>query len=659
MNRLFQKLVAYLVLISLLIVTPNFNLNLNSLGSNNFQENEPIEIDSPFSAHNYTAKNQYNLNELKNGIKSNLTIYNSANFKLHGEYLFYIQDGIYLSVINVSNPENPLVVGDYPSAFTILDYQPDGTKIYFATNNRFNILNIQNPGDMKVTSFFNYLDSITTFLVEGDTLYLVIYDGANSYLRIYLDGLWDESYEVCSENLGPYLFRQIIKRRNTLILGSDSGVMRSYLVLDPTGPIHFNDRNVDTPIINMKLFNNQLFAVVPSTVFVLKPDNFQTMTQYNLIDVSGFCLHENLGYFSSLDGNIYIMDIINQNDIFTIATLNVSTPVRSIAIFGSYMIFSTLTQLYIVQVARDLSSPITLFQSEPITVNNVRIFGFYAYIATSTDLKIVDLRTNSIAGIYNYLNTPVRDVYVNEDILYALFEDDYIRMVNVQNPADPQSLGTPYYLGLDFGISLYGDNNLLIVSHLQNGIQILNITNSTNIQFLSSISVEDGIYSYQTTVMNDYLYVANYNRISVYEISNILYPSSITNFSRTYVFSLDVSYPYLSVGTTAGYDIFNISISTMEVIFQATSGGTNTRSIKKCGNILYLGRTTGGVQFMNVSKIDQIQEIYSLWSSSVYSLDVLNSKMVVANSSQGFEILKIRETPIDFINGLPFLDVFG
>ncbi len=653
--RAFLIVMTMIISIGNSIFIPNGGFETNVVSHEGITNNNE-RLTDPLSSHNLTATNVYSLNSIEQAVKYEGAFYSTRDFVVYGDYLFFVEGGVNLRALNLSDPAHPQYLGYFSLAETIRHIQIDGDFIYCASGSAIYRINITNPANMQSVGYFSgYFGEILTFSIIESTLYLITYSSGNSYLLIFINDNWGPGNYVSSYGLGSQYYRRMVNYQHYIIAGSDLGNVQMIQILDPTNPLYITQRFLSiSQIKNLKLFGMYLFVATSSIFYILNSTTLDSISELSLLDVIDFSLEGNVGYVANSSA-IFIINLTDEKNVQAIAQLNTGTTVFGITVYGNFMFVGTLNSLLGIQIARHLGTPESLVDNYNDYVNKVRIFGYYAYICTDHDVRILDLRLNSIIGIYNHMNYGVRDVYQNGNFLYVLLSTDIIHIVDITHPLFPI-----YYSEFNLGFincySLSGSPPFLFVSMYGNGVAILNITNPGQFSLLSRIEVDSGEQAYESAYFNRTLYIADYNKLCVYDVNDIRNPVNLYNLSVSYIFSLEISFPYLIVGTSTGYDVYNITTNPIFLLNSWNTGGFNTLEIRKNDDLLYLARNSPGLQINNASRFSQNQILYQTISGSTLSVAAFHDKVIISKLSDGYSILKVRETPSDNPQGTPLLE---
>ncbi len=489
------------------------------------------------------------------------------------------------------------------------------------------------------------------------TLYLTLNVGGVCWLQIYTNYFWQGDSYISNFSLGSDYFRRIVNIQNKLLVGSDSGNIKKFFVYDPATPMYINQTNLFYNIKSMELFGNKLVVTDSEHFIIMNPESFDISLILPISNIVGYSIQGNLAYLANNLGTVFIMNITDITKTNAIAHLIFETSLYGLAIFGNILFVSTQNIFYGIKTARMFDEPLNQLVYPGLTVNRVRIFGDYAYICTSSDIKILDLHNNSIVGSYSHSGQAVKDCYQNGDLLYVLFEDSVIRYIDIANPNNPFFVNE-FYTGLSNAFSMEASGKYLYVCLLGSGVEIVNMSNPNALSIVAVIPNAPGSFAYDCAIVGDHLYIINYNELCVYNILIPEYPINIINITAPYIYSVGVSYPFLFVGTTLGYTVYNISSNTPTWIMAFDTGGSNSMAIKRSGEFLLVGSAGSGLKMIDVKSADRNDIKYNNMTGTIESIDAFYDKMILAQYTDGFLVSKIRETPLDFSNGVPFLEIF-
>ncbi len=643
---------AFLIVLLSLSLSITFCISPSVKELKNKNTNENIQDPQNSQSHNFTSPFIFNLSQIQHVKNYEFNINNINRMKIHGEFLFVVFQTSNIAIFNLSSPSSPLYLGSINIGDPISNFICDGNIMYLATQTSITIYNISNVESMFPMISYSGFTEILDFYIEGRTLYLLDFISGNTYLRIFTNKNWNIGEMVGQIMLGMERYQDIVKVHNTIIAGSNTGFIISINVLNPSSPTFIDNKMYFTYAIKLKMYGNMLYFFDINNFHGVNPTNFDDLANIPLSGISNYVLEGNIAYFAMVSGIIKIINTTRADRYESIVDLNVGASVYDLVLYDNYILFSTATKLYSVQVANE-TIPSQMLVENPGDVYQVRIFGEYAFIATSSELRIFNLRNNSYINFYNYLSQGVRDVYLNGRYLYVLYYSDVLRILDFSNPYSLNLINITS-LGTYSANSMTAAHGYLFISRFSQGIKIVNISNPISADVIATIPTAGS--SYASVVMNNFLYVANLNYISIYNITNIQSPVEIHMIGTDPAFSLELCFPYLYFGTQNGLKICDIKESIPNILSQYDIVGINTLSLKKSGDLLYCVRGTGGLQIMNVTTPQIHLPFHETSYLTGYSVDLTHNKAILSRNTNGWEIVKIRNTAVDNILGKNFIE---
>ena len=365
------------------------------------------------------------------------------NVATKGNYV-YIGNGYLLQVLDVSNPENPKIVGEVLTDNLIFTITLSGNYIY--TTSPFRIIDISNPAEPVLVNTYSLPSGFppsSAVTVKGNYAYVGDYLG-NIYIidisnpanpqvlgqmRIPGDGVVSVTvkdtilYANSIDNLGIYIFD--ISNPNSpsqiRVAASNLGGLLTvngnylyhgtgiYLVIydisDPSNPGYINELEVDT----LDGFVNHISIVDTIAYLTLASDRIATV---DIADTSNIHIISKLNNPYGSYGTETAGEAVNfpyayiATDI-GLWTVNVENPdsMKSISFFptGGYINKMTVDSSYHAYLA-ELSAGLKILDfSEPSAprlignystneeVINVAVSGRYAYLDCDSDLQVIDV----------------------------------------------------------------------------------------------------------------------------------------------------------------------------------------------------------------------------------------------------------------------------
>ncbi len=582
-----------------------------------------------------------------------------------------------IMVVNVSDMYHPFTTESYSmSSSTIYDVLPIGNYIYFVNYQYgLHILEKRLPfGPFKTTELFSDYQPKS---IDSDGSTIVLADGANGLV------LFDAT------NISVPRFvsrtRSFSNAVDVKINGSTVFVADQYLgliILDISSP-------QDIAIIGYLPLTSYSQCLVQdgSRIYVGTSGGFKIV---DITDISnptilgsstsfncqGIDAEGNYVYIASGSDDIYyIFEVSDPSSIQQLTSQSSAHQTRDVLIDNNILYVSEMNGGISVVNVSDPSSPQNIGYAQTNTTpsySKMDIAGDTLIVASdSQTIYFVNVSSKTSPVIYKELTFSYSsyDVSANDSFVFLAADFIGIIVVNITKPVTPNicsATDRPEISGIAFR------DNIAFITDSNNGLFILNVTNSNNAQIISSVWLEkpaidisvldnvamiscgyDGYYSidvsdlenpqiadhedtvefvYEIAINGSYAFVANGNDglriLNITDIHNITFVNSISGF---FVYSVSVNSNLVYLGCSDGFRVVNATdLSNLQVIYYSSSVG-NTRDVFIEGAYAYLASTTNGVFIFDISISSNIQQIGSIASiGNCQYIYVVNSTAYVA-----------------------------
>lgn len=565
--------------------------------------------------------------------------------------ILYVASGAGLQILNVSNPQNPILLGTYEEIVRSVTVVGN---IAYVSRCGLDILNVTNPQDPVLLGSFGIPDGTSSVAVSGNYAYLTTeYEGlkiinvANSQSPTLVGSYntpgtaesvtvsGDRAY-VCDGIYGLQII-DVSNPQNPTLLGSIINGNK-YVHCSVVGNIAY---------VADSFSNNGL-----SIIDVSNPQNPIHICSYFTGKARSVNVIGNRAYVAARDNGLVVVDV--------------STPQNPV-LEGS---FDTLSSSYSIAVSGDI-----------------------AFIGTTQrGIQIVNIanpQNSTVLGSYNSPGTWY-SVVVENNIAYAARGG--IEIINVTNPQNPYLLSSiESYGGIAKSIELVGD---IAYCGVGTGLRIYNVSDPQNPMILGYCPT--GGTSQLLDIVGNIAYVSDTNSgLKIIDVSDPHYPVIVGSYDTSWISDFGAvtvigNYAYVIVSSCLL--IINVSnpenpFSVLELFLPQLP-----RNICVCGNIAYVASDDGllvinvadpqnpvilsslvphSTSYINTSLIHDGKlyvsdwgwnEIITYdisipqtpvyissykWNLRSYSLFVENNKLYTANSYHGFCIHDLGSVDID------------
>ncbi len=587
-----------------------------------------------------------------------------------GDYVF-LGEGSSLNVVDVSDPTNPHVIGSeyLPGLIEAICIRDE--RAYIANGDLgFYIVNVENPERPLIMGYTDSMSNAVDVVSDGDYAYVV------SDYRLHIVDVRDPySPRIVHSMNTPERANAVTISGNTLYFTYGFDGIRIVDISTPESPVVLSNIDVIN-IDDLAVWDDKLFA--RSTASTVK------MRYYNVSDPEApVQIEDSLGGFHptkifARDGRLYATSSEHLVRIYDIAdTLELLGEMVSYG--GSYEVFANGDFVYSVGStygfnvidASDPSSP-EILGSFPTGDHfwTVQVEGNRCYFASGlagvTIVDISDFDSTEIIGVYRdteyCLSVTVRDSIVFIADATAGFK--IVDMTDIESPVLLSEIDGSYTRHIEL------HDTLLFLSDNSEGIRIFNISDLEAPVEIGSFDTEGR--SYLSVYEEGLLYVADGgNGLVILDVTDPTAPELLSTMDFTTIIDIALDGQYIY----AACDRFDLNVINVgdptdpfEVERYYTSSACYGVSISE--NILYLAVMHSGVQAFDITDPLDLLEV-GHFNTQGYGRDVyaMDSLCFVADGDGGGIVLKYDSytaTPY-IINlhegwnmlGYPFLSPFA
>ena len=485
--------------------------------------------------------------------------------------------------------------------------------------------------------------------------------------------------------------QKLLFHNNIIYSANGLGGLRIIDVADPTNPVEISSYGSPNGGVNdLALKENYIFITDGSAFSVLDVSDPENPTFIKKVYTSGLCKGLAIRDSSLYTINEWVTSIFSINDPtnpeYKFATGEILG--QRLKLNNNFAVITYYNEINFV----DISIPDTLFLINKITTQgwaeSIRFKENVFYVADKFyGLIIIDI-TDINNPIYKYhIPSAYNTNYLVADSNYVYISDMGLRIIDVSNPYNPHRVGTFQTIyGTD---QIYKKDNLIFLVDLNiQGLRIIDVEYPNYPLELSQISSP---IIYSIGVYQNYLYIAQWDSISIWDITGPHFPIHINtlplsdfcwefiikdsllitsigagelkiyslsdpeNPNLISVYQTEYTVPYLAFqgsyifgGTYAGFEVIDITNPTQpfQVCFYSTP---NMYDLAACNNYLYIAFAEAGIKVYDISNISTPQEVgYYDTKGIAWNVDCRDDKIFVADSRYGVPV--IRNTLITEIN---------
>jgi hypothetical protein len=529
---------------------------------------------------------------------------------VQGNYAYCAASQAGLDIIDISNPENPVKIGNCDTPGSATGVYLKGNYIYVAdSTNGLVVIDVSNPASPVLAGSYTFSTNIFDVYVCGNYAYMAAYASGLKIIDVSdpTSPKFTGSFHTTGYAFGVYA------RGNHVYAAVNQNGLEIIDVSDPSSPTLAG--NCDTPGSARGVYVEGNYAYVADggeglqIINISNPSSPSLAGNYDTTgnNAYGVYVSGDYAYVADRGRGLQIIDISNPispklaGDYDTHGNANKVHTNENYAYVACGEGGMQIINISIPQFPTWMGS-----YEKSASLNGVYVQGNYAYLADHySGLYVIDVsnpRSPLLVGNYHTgskWNLCTYEVYISGNYAY-LANGDYMIIINVSDPTSPTLAGkynTPFYA---YGIFVKG--NSAYVADQLGGLLIIDVSNPTSPVLSGSYSTSG--YAVGVHVSDNYAYVTTLEgNLLIIDVSNPASPNlaATYNISRkaNKVFVRD-NYAYVS-GGYSGLQILDISnpISPTFVGNYDTSGTTQNLYVK--GNYAYLADLLEGLQIINIS----------------------------------------------------------
>jgi len=479
---------------------------------------------------------------------------------VNGNYAYY-SDGSYLKILDVTNPNAPLIKGELLLPRPMVNMKSDGNYVYVTDSwDGFIIIDVSNPDNPNVMSTIK-LGNVIDVAINIDGTAIVVSGSGGIY-----------SVDI-SDPANPV----------QLYHATESGWANSVTINDNYAYIAFQNPN--------KIVQYEISY--PDSIYSNKNLDLTNIPSHLKIDGQYLYVTTNLG--------LRIIDVLDPSGLLPKGFFTASQSFK-LDYNGNYVFITTPSSIKIINVS-DKMNPVQTgsFVVDPSNAVSVAVMGDHVYSAITTGVRIDDISNIAFPVMVNFLSTGgiSYDMEVDGNYAYLIHNPGDFSIFNIADPTNPvklSSFGTEPY----FDIKIQNNYAYLLAGNTD--LQILDISNPSNPTEVSRKSLF-GI-SKSLTVSGDYVYVADNSGhgFQIIDVSDPINPSLAGSIDSISCNGADVSgnYAYLAA-TNSTVRVIDISDQTNPVQIGSISIDGIPLSISVVGDYAYVISGTNGLRIIDIS----------------------------------------------------------
>lgn len=536
----------------------------------------------------------------------------------HYAYVANGRDG--LRVIDVSNPSNPVEVGNMPMASCIALTGSRGL-IYASNGRNVAIINVTAPtGPELIYSINTYENNWdVSLLLKNSRKYLCIANAITGLRILDVTDTYDMAEVITFDTLGSV--RDVFVSGNYVYVASYNKMFIIDLN-DPMNPEIIGSCN--TPYQFCNIFVDEGYAYITDElhgglwiVDVSNPEYPVIKGNLNLNrgGSEGIFVKNQVAYVAHGSGGMQIMDVSLPTKPQIVSIFNSGNYLENIIVVEDYAYTIGGTSLVIFDVSNpahpDYHSSLLIDESYIVDLN---ISGAYAYAVGYFGLGIIDISdpdNPAVIGEYQIKNA--WSVYVKDQYAYMTTSDGF-HVIDVSNKTNPQRVWL--YSTENPANAVNVDGYYAYLTESNEGFKVFDISNPVNPVLIGHL--KSTIYMNQIHLSETYAYVgARHNGMKIIDVSAPDNPREVSLFKGGFYWAGDLyvnnNFAYVTDGIN-GLRVIDVTLpENMKETARFKTGGFAT-DIFVSGNLIYLTGGDSGLYILKNENADDSEHITTQFS---------------------------------------------
>jgi hypothetical protein len=510
-----------------------------------------------------------------------------------------------LAIIDIADPNNPIVVSQYASV--VHGLEKNGQYLFLAAETGLSVLDVSNPAQPVFVSSYNSIEPYFNVTVSGQYAYAV-----DNILGLDILDISDiyNPFKV-GHFTSPYLWNYDVAVNGNVAYLTTINSLITIDISNKALPTYIDSTQLSAGY-KITIADNRAFVGAYSGLEMLdlaNPAHPVIIGHYNgkYRDVS---LYNNYALLSGINTGFHIVDIADINSPSHVYSDELEGYANCLAFKDNYIYSGSINNTFEIFAVAYPAQPEQVTKIPACNGYGIKLAGDYAYLTGfSTLIQVIDIsypwRPNIIATVQDYGGDSI-EIYNNYAYITWRFGSE-MYIVDISNPAAPKKISTIYFTN-PMKFTVYSDTGFLADGGA--GLKILNMSNPANPTVIGTYNT-DG-YAYDVKVRDNIAYLADEEKgLKIFDVSNLSNPvlvNSIETFNAALNIELCGNYAYV-IDFGVGVKVLDITNPAAPVV--VGNKNTPTRQLNMTSFRSYLATTEelGGLYFYRINPADINRDI--------------------------------------------------
>jgi hypothetical protein len=534
---------------------------------------------------------------------------------ISGTYAYLADGNSGLRVISIADPAYPFQVGFYDTPSEAMDLAVAGDTAYVADNSGgLRIIDVSDPanpretGAWRGTAFCVAVAGQYAYVGEGSGMHVIDVSNPASPQQVGFIDAVRAIYSIATA--GHYVYAGATRNFGDYHIG--------LWVIDVSDPAHpqVTGHAPDVRPYGVTVVGNYAYiAEVLNGLCIIDISNPSypiKIGSHYIGNGSNVAVADGYAYVAGSSLGLHIFNVADPTNTSEVSSYDTPDDVQSVVVAGDYAyVYDQYQNFYLINV----SEPANLFETgfhgvgewTYVDPRGIAVAGRYAYLASMRyGLRILDIANPASPSLVSWTEGPVGNMTVAGNYLYIAAEG--LHILNITNPVSPTEAGS-YDTGSATGVAVAG--NYALIANGANGLQIINVSDPAHPTGAGSCDTPGN--AVDVAIAGSYAYVADGDSgLRIINVSDPAHPTEVGSYD------------------TAG----------------------NAQSVAVVGDYAYVADGTNGLRVINVSDPAHPTES-GFYMLEALRVQVANGYIYVAGNTSGLVVLcRHAEAHVEFVSQL-------
>lgn len=543
--------------------------------------------------------------------------------EVQGNYAYVAVSNSGLSVIDISDPTDPVEVGFNWDVGSVSKISVSGNYACASGMNAETydysiwIMDISNPENPVLNGSLNFQNSIQDVFIL-DTVVYVAYDG----LKVI--DISDPAHPVIISSIISYTPPMSLDAEGDILAmgcyhNLSPSKLKLYDISTPTVPNYLGECEISLEPHDIDIQEAYVYTATAQCLM-----NIVNIQNPHLPFIEGYLNVPGLGFgisahedivllamdlFYPSDGVVMSIDVSDPSNPVELGSITTEESARSVVFSGDYAYVADEDQGFIVL---DLSDPGNLVPVGGYNnlqyIYDVVLSGDYLFGGNGWDgIRIINVFDFENPIELEGLGTPglSYELQISGNLLYVADGTGGLRIIYVSDPANPSEIGFCEMEGKSFGMDVSGDFAYIAINNMPDpggAVRIINTVDPSNPFETGSCATPGAVFD--VAVSGDYAYaVCTDSMLRVINVSDPYLPSEISSLqivSNPWNIIISGNFAYIAAGSD-GLQIIDISDPLNPLQASISSNLGDVRDIWISGNYAYIASRYSGIWVVDIS----------------------------------------------------------